>query len=261
MPSKSLQGLPGPLRAWKKSSRVLARNFESFHLSWESESNSLKLHYKRSLGAWAAQLCSGVRGDSTYHEDLAYGQTFGEWLFVSNASRLCCQYEQTLSFVCSEPCSWNTWCQDKSFPVIASIWGHGGPGHQRFNWQLLQNAKHRAFQDLQEPSRACKGFQIVLLRALQNLQWPSGPSWNFNGLPRIFQGLQVRREKFTRDNHTLPTIHPGPASQGGPGPCCFKLFYVEGRMATPKRVNFRKSSKGGGHFQSKNLWCSFGPFK
>ena len=33
-----------------------------------------------------------------------------------------------LVFVCSEPCTRNTWCQDKFFPLIASIWGQGGPG-------------------------------------------------------------------------------------------------------------------------------------
>ena len=37
----------------------------------------------------------------------------------------------------------------------------------------------------------------------------------------------------------------------------------KGRMAPPKRMNFRKSSKGGagGHFQSKNLYCKIWTFK
>ena len=36
------------------------------------------------------------------------------------------------------------------------------------------------------------------------------------------------------------------------------LQWFKGRMGTPKRENFRKSSKGGGgHFQSKNLYCRF----
>ena len=37
-----------------------------------------------------------------------------------------------------------------------------------------------------------------------------------------------------------------------------KCWMSKGRMASPKRMNFRKSSKrGGGHFQSKNLYCRF----
>ena len=50
---------------------VLARFWECFTCLLRKWKWLLKLHYKRSLGTWAAQLCSGVRGDSTYHEDLA----------------------------------------------------------------------------------------------------------------------------------------------------------------------------------------------
>ena len=40
---------------------------------------------------------------------------------------------------------------------------------------------------------------------------------------------------------------------------CFHL--VKGRVAVPKRMNFRISSKkGGGHFQSENLYCRFWTF-
>ena len=36
----------------------------------------------------------------------------------------------------------------------------------------------------------------------------------------------------------------------------------KGRLPLPKRMNFRKSSKrGGGHFQSKNLYCKIWTFK
>ena len=37
---------------------------------------------------------------------------------------------------------------------------------------------------------------------------------------------------------------------------------TKGRLPLPKRMNFRKSSKrGGGHFQSKNLYCKIWTFK
>ena len=36
-------------------------------------------------------------------------------------------------------------------------------------------------------------------------------------LPAVFKGFSLRREKFTRQNFTLPTIHLGPA-EGRPGP-------------------------------------------
>ena len=44
---------------------------------------------------------------------------------------------------------------------------------------------------------------------------------------------------------------------------CAIWLKSRGRMAPPKRMNFRKSSKGGGgwsHFQSKNLYCRFWTF-
>ena len=41
-----------------------------------------------------------------------------------------------------------------------------------------------------------------------------------------------------------------------------KVYLCKGRMEIPKRMFFRKSSKrGGGHFQSKNLYCRFWTFK
>ena len=117
---------------------VLARNLENFHLSWESESDSLKLHYKRSLGTWAAQLCSGVRGDSTY--------TTKTWLMdrllVSDCLSLMLadyayQYEQTLLFVCSEPC-----CEIHGVKTSSSLWLlPRGARSTRAHWQPSKYAK------------------------------------------------------------------------------------------------------------------------
>ena len=39
--------------------------------------------------------------------------------------------------------------------------------------------------------------------------------------------------------------------------CRARQHQTQGRVAVPNRMNFRKSSKGGGHFQSKNLRCRF----
>ena len=40
------------------------------------------------------------------------------------------------------------------------------------------------------------------------------------------------------------------------------LTYTKGRMTIPNQMNFWKSSKGGGgHFQSKNLYCKIWTFK
>ena len=47
----------------------------------ESESSRYKLHYKRALGPWAAQLCPGVRVDSTHSEDLTGWHTFGLYIW------------------------------------------------------------------------------------------------------------------------------------------------------------------------------------
>ena len=52
-----------------------------------------------------------------------------------------------------------------------------------------------------------------------------------------------------------------PPNEGTLHKCSFSLTILsKGRMGLPKRMNFRKNSKGGvGHFQFKNLYCRFLP--
>ena len=106
---------------------VLARFLESFTCLLRKWKCPLKLHYKRSLGSWAAQLCSGVRGDSSYHhEDLAMDR-----LLVSDclSKMLACMFismNKPLLFVCSEPCYEIHGFKTSSSLWLLPFWGHGG---------------------------------------------------------------------------------------------------------------------------------------
>ena len=118
---------------------VLARFLESFTCLLRKWKWPLKLHYKRSLGSWAAQLCSGVRGDSTYHEDLAMDRllvsmfvllviSISVWtnhlyLFVQNLVAKYMVSRQVLPFDC--------------FHL-----GPRGAGSTRAHWQPSKYAEH-----------------------------------------------------------------------------------------------------------------------
>ena len=129
---------------------MLARNFESFHLYWESESDSLILHYERSLGTWAAQLCSGVRGDSTF---ITKTWLMDRLLVSDCLSLMLSDYLISMNkpYICLfRTLLRNTWCQDKSFSVIASTLGLQGAGSTRAPWRPLQNAKQPMNLDIED---------------------------------------------------------------------------------------------------------------
>ena len=105
---------------------VLAGNFESFHSSVESESCRISCTIKGPSDP--EQFSCAQVSEATQPITKTW---LMDWLLVSMFVQLVISlypWTNHLIFVCSEPCTRNTWCQDKFFPLIASIWGQGGPG-------------------------------------------------------------------------------------------------------------------------------------
>ena len=75
----------------------VSQKFWEFSLvlrKWKWQSDLTLWKVPRNMSSSVVLRCP--RRLNLYHKDLAYGQTFGEWLFVSNAIRLSYRYEQTL---------------------------------------------------------------------------------------------------------------------------------------------------------------------
>ena len=117
-----------PIRKWKLSS---------------------ELHYKRALGPWASQLCSGVRGDSTLFWTPGLWTDFWWVCFSIKLAYLLFVLNKCLIFVCSEPCAKYTWSQNKSFPGSSfladqgagSAWAHRQPTSNMPNIVIIQTQK------------------------------------------------------------------------------------------------------------------------
>ena len=71
---------------------------------------------------------------------------------------------------------------------------------------------------------------------------------------------------LTTTSHLIGQLPPAPA--GPVGTSVYHVYhrldlaciYSLGRVKVPKRMNFRKRSRGGGHFQSKISYCRFQAF-